>query len=38
VDIMHNLLTAKTLPPAKTLLIGDFVARASTAGAGLSEQ
>lgn len=30
VDIMHNLLTSKEMPPAKTLLIGEFIERAST--------
>ncbi len=31
VDVMHNLVTSNTLPPAKTSLIGQFVERASTA-------
>ena len=31
VDIMHSLLTSASLPPAKTLLFGHFVERASTA-------
>lgn len=30
VDIMHNLLTVKAHPPAKILLIGEFVQREST--------
>jgi LacI family transcriptional regulator len=40
VDIMHNLLSSKVPPPVKTLLIGQFVERGSTApprGAVLSE-
>jgi LacI family transcriptional regulator len=31
VDVMHNLVTSNTLPPAKTSLVGQFVERASTA-------
>lgn len=30
VDIMHNLLTSKEMPPAKIQLIGEFIERAST--------